>query len=59
MKKNCPGCQALRVKAAKPRADIGDLLVQTALHELSPECGDKKPAAKSYRAEASLRSSAW
>ncbi|MFJ8314027.1 MULTISPECIES: hypothetical protein [unclassified Streptomyces] len=46
MKKNCPGCQALREEAAKPHSDIGDLLVHTALHELSPECSDKKPAAK-------------
>lgn len=44
MKKNCPGCRALREKAARPRADMGDLLEQTALHEASPECRDKQPA---------------
>lgn len=47
MKRNCPGCKALRDKAATPHADIGDLLVQTALHEASPQCRDNKPAAKS------------
>lgn len=47
MKKNCPGCQVLREKAARPRADLGELLVQTALHEMSPQCRDRKPAAKS------------
>ncbi|MFE9558838.1 hypothetical protein ACFYOD_35950 [Streptomyces sp. NPDC006703] len=46
MKKNCPGCKALRDKAAKPRADIGDLLLQAALHEASSQCRDKQPAAK-------------
>ena len=38
MKKNCPGYKALRDKAAQPRAAIGDLSVQAALHEASPQC---------------------
>jgi hypothetical protein len=46
MTKNCPGCKALRDKAAQPHADLGDLLLQVALHESSPQCRDKNPAAK-------------
>ncbi|MFJ8313430.1 MULTISPECIES: hypothetical protein [unclassified Streptomyces] len=46
MKWNCPGCRALREEAARPHADLVDLLEQTALHEASPECGEKKPAAR-------------
>ncbi|MFD7539896.1 hypothetical protein [Streptomyces sp. NPDC059819] len=42
-KPNCPGC-ALRDKAAAPHADLGDLLMQTTLHEVSPQCRDHERA---------------
>ncbi|MFF3159466.1 hypothetical protein [Streptomyces sp. NPDC057910] len=44
MKPNCPGCKALRDRAAAPHADLGDLLMQTTLHEASPQCQDHKRA---------------
>ncbi|MFI6689356.1 hypothetical protein [Streptomyces sp. NPDC050485] len=47
MKKNCPGCKALRDRATQPHADLGDLLLQVALHEASPQCREKKSAVKS------------
>ncbi|MER5887665.1 hypothetical protein ABT160_27945 [Streptomyces sp. NPDC001941] len=33
MEKDCKVCQALREEARKPGADLGDLLLQTQLHE--------------------------
>lgn len=46
MKKNCPGCQALRLEAAKPGASLGGLLVRAAQHERSAECREPKNAGK-------------
>lgn len=49
-KKNCPGCQALRLEASKPGAPLADFLVRVALHERSAECREPVPARKRPKA---------
>ncbi|MFD7019117.1 hypothetical protein [Streptomyces sp. NPDC059928] len=46
MKKNCPGCQALRLEASQAGEALADLLVRVALHERSAECREPARARK-------------